>query len=252
MRKNLNVLSLQFEAVLGDKDTNLKKVSKLLHENADFCPDIVILPELWNIGIDYENFHKEAEFVPDQSTMLLSALAESYNTYIIGGSIIEKTHDGKFYNTCLVFDRRGAVIAKYRKNHVFSHCGSQEGKYIENGTETCVFDIEGVKFGVAICYDIRFPEIFRKMLKEGAEVFAVPAAFPQERILQWNILNQARALENLCVLISCNQYGNSNFVSPYGQILKTSSKKEEVIKNIIQTDEILQARQNTPFLNDIK
>ncbi len=252
MKKTLNVLSLQFEPILGDKDKNLKKVAKLFDDNAGFCPDVVILPEVWNIGTDYESFHKEAEYIPDQSTMLLSSLAENYNTYIIGGSIIEKTYDGEFYNTCLIFDKKGAVIAKYRKNHVFSRCGSQEGKYIQNGTESCVVDIEGIKFGIAICYDIRFPELFRKMVLDGAQVFAVPAAFPQERIEQWNILNQARALENLSMLISCNQYGNSNFVSPYGKILKTSSQKEEAVKNIIQIDEILQARKNTPFLADMK
>ena len=252
MRKTLNVLCLQFEPIFGDKDKNLKRVAKLFDENANFHPDVVILPEVWNIGTDYECFQKEAEFIPDQTTMLLSSLAENYNTYIIGGSIIEKTYDGKFYNTCLVFDKNGAVIAKYRKNHVFSHCSSQEGKYIQNGTESCVVDIAGIKFGIAICYDIRFPELFRKMVLQGAQVFAVPAAFPQERIEQWNILNQARALENLCMLISCNQYGNSNFVSPYGKILKTSSQKEEAIRNILQRDEILQARKNTPFLDDIK
>lgn len=251
MKNKLKILSLQFEAV-DDKDKNLKKAAKMLDENSDFEPDIVVLPELWNVGIFYDKFQKGAEFLPDETTMLLSGLAEGYNTNIIGGSIVEKTHDGKFYNTSVVFDKLGAIIAKYRKTHLFSHCGSLENKYLSAGDDICTFDLEGIKFGLGICYDIRFPELFRKMVKEGVMLFVVPAAFPQERIEQWNLLNQARALENLAVLISCNQYGASNTISPYGKILKTSSAGEVALKNIIDIEEIFNARNSTPFLNDMK
>ncbi len=252
MKKNLKILSLQFKSFLGDKEKNFKKVAKLMKENIDFQADIVILPEVWNTGLDYKNFQKTAEYIPEQTTMLLSGLAENYKTYIIGGSFIEKTYDGKFYNTCVIFDRQGAVVGTYRKNYIFSHCGSLEGKYIENGNEICIVNIEGIKVGIGICYDIRFPELFRKMAKEGAEIFAIPAAFPQERIKHWNILNQARALENLAFLLSCNQFGNSNLISPYGEIIQSSSQKEEVIRNIIQINEIFTARKDMPFLKDIR
>jgi len=250
MKDELKILSLQFEAV-NDKDKNLKKAAQLLGENSDFEPDVVILPEVWNVGSYYENFQKEAEIIPEQTTMLLSGLAESYNTNIIAGSIIEKTFDGKFYNTALVLDRNGAIIDKYRKIHLFSHCGSEEAKYLSGGNAPCVVEIDGIKFGVAICYDIRFPELFRKMIKDGAMIFAVPAAFPTERIEQWNILNQARALENLSALISCNQYGSSNYVSPYGKIISSSPQGECAVRNVINVREIVEARKNTPFLNDI-
>ena len=250
MKDELKILSLQFEAT-DNKDKNLKKAAQMLNENADFEPDVVILPEVWNVGSYYENFQKEAETIPEQTTMLLSGLAESYNTNIIAGSIIEKIFDGNFYNTAMVLDRKGAIIAKYRKIHLFSHCGSLENKYLSCGDETCVVEIEGIKFGIAVCYDIRFPEQFRKMIKDGAMVFAVPAAFPVERIEQWNILNQARALENLSALISCNQYGSSNYVSPYGKIITTSKPGECAIRNIINIKEIVSARENTPFLDDI-
>ncbi len=251
MKKVLKVLQLQFQSVLGDKQANFKKVSKLLKENADFEPDLVILPEVWTTGCDYENFQNSAEFIPAQTTMLLSGLAESYNTNIIGGSFIEKTFDGKFYNSSVVIGRNGAVLGQYRKTHLFSHHGSLEKKYLNNGEETCVIDVEGVKFGIAICYDIRFPELFRKMVNQGAEVFVVPAAFPQERITQWNILNQARALENQAFLISCNSFGSSNLVSPTGEILQTSDENETVIRNIINMDEVKNFRENAPYLKDI-
>ena len=251
MKNKLKILLLQFEAV-DNKDKNLKKAAKMLNENSDFGPDIVVLPELWNVGIFYDKFQKEAEFIPDETTMLLSGLAESYKTNIIGGSIVEKTIDNKFYNTSVVADKSGAIIAKYRKNHLFSHCGSLENKYLSAGDNICTFELEGIKFGLGICYDIRFPEHFRKMVKEGVMLFVVPAAFPQERIEQWNILNQARALENLSVLISCNQYGSSNIVSPYGKILKASTQGEFTLKYTVDIDEILNARKTTPFLNDMK
>ncbi len=250
MKNKLKVLLLQFEAT-DDKDKNLKKTAQMLSENSDFEPDIVVLPELWNVGIFYDKFQKEAELIPDETTMLLSGLAESYKTNIIGGSIVEKTFDGKFYNTSVVIDKTGAVVARYRKNHLFSHCGSLENKYLAAGDETCTFELDGIKFGLGICYDIRFPEQFRKMVKEGVLVFVVPAAFPQERIEQWNILNQARALENLSVLVSCNQYGSSNIVSPYGKILKTSQEGECALKYTVDIDEIFNARKITPFLEDM-
>ena len=251
MKKQLKILSLQFKAV-DDKDKNLKKAAQMLDENSDFEPDVVVLPELWNIGIFYEKFQNEAEFIPDETTMLLSGLAENYNTNIIGGSIVEKTFDGKFFNTSLVIDKKGAIISKYRKIHLFSHCGSKENEYLSAGEDICTFELEEIKFGLGICYDIRFPELFRKMMLDGVQIFVVPAAFPQERIEQWNILNQARALENLAALISCNQYGSSNYISPYGKIINTAAHGDISIRNIVDVEEIIQARKNTPFLNDAK
>ena len=252
MRKNIKVLTVQFEPVLGDKDANLKKLAKLLKENTDAEADIVILPEIFSLGADYENWQKQAEFVPAQTTMLLSGLAELYNTNIIGGSFIERTFDGKFYNTCIAVNRQGAVVGQYRKNYLFSHNGGRENEFIDAGEDIAVVELDGVKFGLALCYDIRFPELFRKMVKNGAEVFVVPAAFPQERIEQWNILNQARALENQAFLISCNQFGCSNIVSPKGEILAQTDEGEVVTQNIINLDEILKTRTNTPYLADMK
>ena len=251
MKNELRILSLQFEAI-DDKDKNLKKAAQMLDENSDFEPNIVVLPELWNVGIFYDKFQNEAEFIPDATTMLLSGLAENYKTNIIGGSIVEKTYDNKFYNTSVVVDKKGAIIAKYQKNHLFSHCGSQENKFLSAGNDVCVFEIDGIKIGLGICYDIRFPELFRKMVKAGIELFIVPAAFPQERIEQWNILNQARALENLAALVSCNQYGASNYISPYGKIISSSNIGECAIRNIVNVQEVFEAREKTPFLNDIK
>lgn len=252
MRDKIKVLNLQFEAVIGDKEKNLKRVAKLLKKNKDFKPDLVILPEVWNIGADYKNFQKEAELIPDITTMLLSGLAQEYNTNIIAGSIIEKTFENKYYNTSLVFDRTGAFVAKYRKKHLFNHCGSKEAEYLEKGDEVCVVELDGIKFGIALCYDIRFPEQFREMVKQGAEVFIIPAAFPQERIKQWKILNKARALENLSFVISSNQYGNSYVVSPYGKILEQLDKGEDVIKYILDIKVVDEARKNCPFLEDMQ
>ena len=252
MRKNLKVLTVQFEAVLGDKDANLKKLAKLLKENADAEADVVILPEVFSLGADYDNWQAQAEFIPGQTTMLLSGLAELYNTNIIGGSFIEKTYDGKFYNTCIVVDRSGAVVAQYRKNHLFAHNGSRENEFLDAGDSVINVELDGVKFGLALCYDIRFPELFRKMVQNGTEVFVIPAAFPQERIAQWNILNQARALENQAFLISCNQFGCSNIVSPKGEILAQTDVGEVVTQNIINLDEISKIRTNTPYLADMK
>lgn len=250
MKKEIKVLALQFESIPDDKDANLKKVAKLMKENADFNADIVILPEVWSVGLNYKNYPLQAENIPAQTTMLLSGLAEGYNTNIIGGSFIEQDFNGKLYNTTLVFNRSGAVIGQYRKNHIFSHFGSLEKEYIESGKDTCVVDIEGIKIGIATCYDIRFPELFRKMLKQGAEMFAISAAFPYERIEQWNLLTRARALENQAFLVACNQFGASNIVSPYGEILYTTKQEESVLKSIINLEEVFEYRKEASFIED--
>lgn len=253
----VKILALQFEPLIGNQVKNYQTVSKMLKENAEFEPDIVILPELFITGLDYENITEISQNAIGPIAMFLSGIAEKYNTNIIGGSFFEKTHTEEFYNTMIVVNRKGEITSKYRKIHTFSHCGSKEGEFVENGKETRIVDIDGIKYGLAICYDLRFPEQFRKMAQEGAEVFIVPAAWGTERLEHWILLNRVRALENLCCLVSCGACGgslagNSMAINPWGDIIAKADNNQTALKIFIDSEEIKKTRENTAFLKDIK
>ncbi|MDD3593446.1 MAG: hypothetical protein PHX18_02345 [Candidatus Gastranaerophilales bacterium] len=253
----VKVLALQFEPLIGNQVKNYQTVSKMLRENVDFKPDVVILPELFITGLDYDHIPETAQNTIGPISTFLSGIAEKYNTNIIGGSFFEKTHEGKFYNTTLVLNRKGEIISKYRKIHTFSHCGSTEGKFVSNGVDTKIVDIEGIKYALAICYDLRFPEQFRKMAQDGAEIFVVPAAWGAERLEHWILLNRVRALENLCCLVSCgaccnNFAGHSMAVNPWGDIIIQAEDKQTALRITVDVEEIKKIRTNTAFLNDIR
>lgn len=261
MSKKIKILGLQINPVIGEKVANYQKISKLLNEYSWYKPDLVILPEVFNTGIDHKLFQKLAEPIPDSTTMFLSGFAEKFNTNIVGGSIIEKTPNGEFKNTSLIFDRKGHIIGKYQKIHMFSHCGSAEGEYVSSGDKTVVVNTDIGKIGLSICYDLRFPELYRSLMKKGAEIIVCPAAWPYPRLEHWQTLNKSRALENLCYLVSVNQcgkvtmsrtnLGQSMIVNPWGEVIANAGSEEGVLLSEIDLEEVQKIRQQNPFLEDI-
>jgi predicted amidohydrolase len=261
MSRKVKILGIQINSEIGNKTANYQKIAGFLNEYEWFKPDLVILPEMFSIGIDHKIFHQNAEAIPDTTTMFLSGFAEKYNTYIVGGSFVEKTHTGEYKNTSLVFDRKGGIIGKYQKIHMFSHCGSAEGQYLSGGDKTVVVDTDFGKIGLSICYDLRFPELYRSLMRKGAEIICCPAAWPYPRFEHWQTLNKARALENLCFLISVNQcgkvtqnrtnLGHSMVVNPWGEVIASVGSEEGVLMTEIDLDEVQKVREENPFLNDI-
>lgn len=260
MPKKVKVLGIQMQSVFNDKIANYTKISKFLAENADFEPDLVLLPETFNAGYDYKNFAENAEPIPsDQTSMLLSGFAQKYNTNI-AGSMIEKCHDGTLKNTLVVFDRSGQLCAKYSKVHLFSYEGSNEGKYLTAGDNIAVVQLDFAKVGLSICYDLRFPEFFRKMALEGADIVICPSAWPGVRIEHWDILTRARAIENQFFIFAVNQVGkvtlqrkdggHSVVVDPWGKVISSCGDLEEVLKAEIDLDKIDEARTKIPVLKD--
>lgn len=235
----------------------------MLKENKDFAPDLVVLPEVFNIGVNHEIFQDMAEPTgAGETTMFLSGFANEFNTYIIGGSFIEKSHDGNFYNTSLAFDRNGKIIGKYRKIHMFSYFGSKEGKYITSGDKTCVIDTDFGKVGMSICYDLRFPEQYRCLVDKGAQIIVCPAAWPTERREHLITLSKARAIENLSYFVLVNQTGksekerinagNSMIINPWGEIISQANQEEGIIKAEIDLSQIQKIRKEFPVLEDRK
>jgi len=262
MARKVRVLGVQINSVIGDKVKNYQKVSTLLRENAWFKPDLIVLPEVFNTGVDHKRFEELAEPVPDQTTMFLSGFAEQFNSYIVGGSFIEKCPDGKFRNASLVFDRTGKIVAKYHKIHMFSYYGSHEGEVVSSGDRAVVVETDFGKLGLSICYDLRFPELYRTLAYAGAEILVCPAAWPYPRYDHWITLNKARAVENLCYMVSVNQcdqvtlsrtnVGQSMIVNPWGEIIASAGSKEGVLMAEIDLDEIERIRKEFPVLDDRK
>lgn len=260
MGKQVKLLGIQLNSTPNDKIKNYQKVSKFLKESEGFGADLVLLPEMFNAGYDFKSFEKNAESIPtDTTTMFLSGMAETYKTNI-AGTYVEKMLDGTLRNTLAVFDRTGALAAKYHKIHLFSHQGSEEGKYITAGDEVKCVDLDFGRVGLSTCYDLRFPELYRKLTLEGAKIILTPAAWPMPRVDHWVTLNKARAIENQVFMFSVNQTGkttlkredagHSVIVTPWGEIVANAGVKEGTMSWVIDLDEIQESASKIPVLQD--
>lgn len=238
-----------------DKEQKICKVEEIILALPQV--DFVILPELWNIGFfSFDNYKELSESIDGMTFTRLSALAKKINAYIFTGSIVEKRGD-KYYNTCGIINREGKLLGDYSKIHLFS----AETKRLNAGDKFTVVDTEFGKIGLSICYDIRFPELYRKLIDMGAEVLINCAAWPYPRVENWMILNQARALENQSYFLSCvcagknegNPYiGRSMVVDPWGTIVGTLSEREGVMINDIYPENVKKIREEFTPLKDIK
>lgn len=205
--KSLKILAVQMSSKVGDVKSNYLKVLNLIEKNIKNKPDIVILPEVWTVGWMPSVFTDSAESIEDNGTIkFLSDIAKKYSTNIIGGSFITKSGD-KYYNTCPVINRQGELIATYNKMHLYSYYGCDEGKFITVGNHPVMVEIDGVKIGLTICYDIRFPELYRAYRKAGVDLLVNVAAWGLHKEIPWEVLTKARAVENQCYMVAITQSG---------------------------------------------
>ncbi|MBR1908104.1 hypothetical protein IJ818_04120 [bacterium] len=203
----LNVLGIQIQSVLGDKKQNYKKIEEAVKKGLRENTDLIVLPEVWTCGWSPDLFQASAEDLKTGETLeFLKSLAVSCNSYIVGGSYITKAENA-YYNTCPVVSDKGKLVGSYNKSHLYSYYGCKEGSYIKNGTEPVMVDIKGIKTGLTICYDIRFPEIYRAYRKAGADLLINVAAWGKGKEIPWQTLTSARAIENQCNFIAINQTG---------------------------------------------
>lgn len=218
--------------------------------------DLIVLPELWSIGFaSYDDYESLAESVEGRIASAISAKARELNAYIVSGSFIEKNGD-KLLNTNIIFDRNGKNIGTYRKIHLLSY-RSRESQFITSGNESVVAKTEFGGIGIATCYDLRFPEEFRRMtLEKGAKIFVVSAAWPFPRIESWSTFCAVRAMENSAVLIGANAVGksrnifmagHSQIIDPWGYQLAGCGHDETIIQSEVRLTEIEKVRRTFPF-----
>ncbi len=231
--------------------------------------DLVVLPELWSAGgFDYRHWDERAEAVDGPVAVALAAAAKDAGVTLHGGSIVERgapvEADGKgMWNTSLVFSPEGELVATYRKIHRFGF-GEGEPSLMDAGDDLVVLEVpvaggDPVPVGLSTCYDLRFPELYRRLLDRGAEVFVIPAAWPMRRIGHWTLLGQARAVEDQCVVLQCNTAGtharhemggHSQVVDATGQVLASAGADEQVLSLDIDTAATLAWRKAFPVLPD--
>ena len=250
------------------------RAARLVREQAG--QDLVVLPELWApTGFGYRTWAQRAEPTDGEVAMAMAAAAREAGVVLHAGSIIERSvetgPEGKrLWNTSLVFDRAGQLASVYRKIHRF---GFAEGEpsLLEAGSEVAVVDLPlsgsgaaggpvGLSTcGLSTCYDLRFPELYRRQLDAGAEVFVVPAAWPAARVVHWSLLARARAVENQCLMIACNTAGThasvrmggrSVVVLPTGEVAAEAGEDEEILAVEVDLNVIAQTRAAFPVLRD--
>lgn len=228
----------------ADKHWNLEHVTQLVEQAVESStPDFVILPEMSAcIAGGAAPLHRSAEDVVDGSwSQELSKLAKRLRINLHSGSSIE-VREGRFYNTSVVYDREGRIVGRYSKIHRFdvdlpNGTSFRESDIVERGGSLEVVEIEGVNVGLAICYDLRFPELFRKLAEAGAELIVLPSAFTfQTGADHWEVLIRARAIETGTYLAAPAQYGSfecgkyMNFghsivVDPWGLVIAQASNR---------------------------
>jgi deaminated glutathione amidase len=250
-----------------DKNANIAEVLAGIDRAARMGAQFVSLPETWTHLGRSRGDKAAAEMIPGELTDMLADKAREHSIWLHAGSMLEKVdeHD-KLYNTTVVFDPVGDVVARYRKIHLFDvdlagQASFRESDTIEPGDEIVTFDLNGTKVGLAICYDLRFPELFRILALEGAEVIMLPAAFTMATGKDhWETLIRARAIENSVFMVAPAQvgdhppgrqcYGRSMVVDPWGVVLAQAGDIPTVITATLEMDEIARVRGQVPSLKN--
>lgn len=221
--------------------------------------DLVVLPELWpNGGFTYENWEPTAEGLDAGLVKTMAEWATELGTVLHGGSFVERRNDGTLANTSLVFDSTGELVATYRKIHLFGF-GEGEPKLMSAGAEVVTVPVGETVVGLTTCYDLRFPELYRRLADEGAQVVVVPAAWPKARIEHWSVLARARAIENQFAIVAVNTVGSNGgkqmggrsvVVDARGSVLAEAGEDEQVVTADIDLADAAAWRERFPVLAD--
>ena len=225
-----------------DKAVNLERAEGLVAQAAAWGPDLVVLPELWTYLGPRKRHAGVAEPIPGETSELLGRWASRYRFWLVGGSYLESVEGSeRFFNTSVALSPDGDLVARYRKLHLFDvevdGKTYQESATIAAGAETVVTQLGRASVGLSVCYDLRFPELFRALAAQGARVVAVPSAFTAETGKDhWHVLLRARAIENQVYVLAPAQagshgptrrsYGHALVVDPWGTILAECGEPE--------------------------
>ncbi|MFD2211420.1 carbon-nitrogen family hydrolase [Virgibacillus halophilus] len=246
----------QMDIYPGKPEKNRQKVKQWAEREVEKNnPDTVVLPEMWTTAYTLDDLAECADCNGEPTKSFLSDLAAKLNVNIIGGSVANKVVED-YYNSSFVFNRTGKLVYEYDKVHLVPMLN--EPKYLTGGQRVPeVFELEGVKMGLIICYDLRFPEVIRTLALEGAQVLHIVAEWPDARTKHWVNLQIARAIENQMYIVSSNRIGmydgtrfcgNSMVIDPWGDVLKQGSEEmEETLTIQLDLEKVKQVRNDVPI-----
>lgn len=248
----------------SSKSDNVKRAKEAIYKAVNKGADMVALPEMFNCYYNIKYFREYAERgdCMGETLNMLSSAAREMETYIVGGSIPEVDDKGKVYNTSFVFNDKGQLIGKHRKMHLFDidikdKITFKESEVLTPGDKVTVIDTKWGKIGVAICYDVRFPELMRLMALQGAKIIFIPASFNTTTgPSHWELLFRSAAVENQLYTVGISparnmnysyaSYGNSLVVDPWGKILNILDEKEGILLSEIDLEYIYEVRKSIP------
>lgn len=253
----MKISCIQMDMLFGNRAENFARAEVLLEKTMQAAPDVIVLPELWDVGFfPKENLADCSDDMGSETRAFVGGLARRHKVNIVAGSVAVAC-GGKTHNTAMVFDRTGACIAEYDKCHLFSPM--EEDKYFTPGKRLCTFFLDGVKCGIILCYDLRFPELTRSLALQGIDILFVPAQWPEARVEQWELLLAARAVENQVFTVGCNSCGtagetrfggNSRVFDPYGKPLAKAGDGEENLVAHCLPEALESARKAIPIFAD--
>jgi nitrilase len=254
--------SLVQMAAGDDAAANFEKAESMIRS----CPrsDVYVLPEMFILRGSEAQQREQAEDLHGPTAEGLATLARELRAWIVGGSVIE-LHEDRRYNTCLVFNRQGRIEALYRKIHLFDvdldgRPPIRESANYSAGSEPAMVHIEGWKCGLSICYDLRFPELYRTYARFGAHAVFAPSNFTDTTgRAHWSTLVRARAIENQCYLLAPNQcgthphlrvkaHGHSMAVGPWGDVQASAGAGETTLTLDLDPAELDRVRTRIPAL----
>lgn len=255
--------------VVNDKQVNISKAGNMIAEAAAQGCKLVVLPEMFNCPYQSELFPQYAETYPIGPTIeMLAECAAKHQIILVGGSIPESDETGKIYNTSFIFNEQGKLLGRHRKAHLFDveiKGGTvfRESKTLTAGNSITLVDTSLGKIGVAICYDVRFPELARAMVLQGAKILIYPGAFgPVTGPAHWELLMRARAVDNQVYVVGAapalnaaaeyKAYGHSLVVDPWARVLTIAGKAETVITTKIDFRTTERVREELPLLRHRK
>ncbi len=254
MKNNLLIGLVQYSPIWENKAASFEKITSLLSNVSDI--DLLIFPEMTLTGFTMES-DKFAENLFAETYIYFSSLAKEKKCAVMYG-VIEKGKR-KNFNTLVHLNNQGKIVSSYRKIHPFSY--SKENLFYGKGKEVVVTKAKGLKIGLSICYDLRFPELYRHYAKEKVDLIVDIANWPDTRIEHWRTLLKARAIENQCYIAGVNRVGDdpklhyngfSSVFDPMGKEIAAVKNNEQIISAEIDKSYVAEVRKKLPFLDDIR
>jgi len=250
----LRVSLIQMHVRAGEPDANFAAIEQWLGRAAAMAvkPDLIVVPEMWNTGYALDRIGELADPEGRRTREAISAFCRRHRIHVLAGSIAERSGKG-VCNASYLFDRDGSVVGRYAKIHLFPLM--DEPRHLRGGDRVALAELEGARAGIMICFDLRFPELARRLALEGARMLLVPAQWPHPRLHHWRTLLMARAIENQLWVIGCNRvgesgavrfFGHSMVVDPWGETVAEAGEDETILTAQIDLDAVEEARRRLP------